>query len=199
MKNSLATLTADTALAASPARPADTFGIDKAHSQVTFQVRHLLSKTRGRFNDFEGTILMDEEHPESSSVEFRIRAASVDTDNADRDAHLRTGDFFGAEKHPEIVFKSDRIRRVSKDQYQVAGTLSLRGIDKKLVLPVSYLGAVQDPWGNRKAAFSTEVTLNRKEFGMVWNAALDNGGVVLGDEVWVSIELEVLKQAPAVS
>ena len=181
--------------AATPALAADTYTVDKDHSQATFQVRHLFSKTRGRFSDFGGTIRMDEKEIARSSVEFRIRSASIDTDNEKRDQHLRGADFFDVEKHPEIVFKSDKIRKVGKDRYQVSGTLSMRGVSKAIVLPVTFGGAGKDPWGNTKAGFATEITLNRKDFGMVWNAALDNGGVVLGDEVWVTVELEALKQS----
>lgn len=187
------------ALAVPPAFAADTYTVDKDHSQATFQVRHLFSKTRGRFTDFSGTIRMDEKNPAASSVEFRIQAASVDTDNQKRDQHLRTEDFFHVEKHPEIVFKSEKIEKVAKDRYQVAGTLTMRGVSKPVVLPVTFGGAGQDPWGNTKAGFATAITLNRKDFGMVWNAALDNGGFVLGDEVEIAVELETLRQAASAS
>jgi len=193
---SLASLLALT-LTGTPAMAADIYTVDKDHSQATFQVRHLLSKTGGRFSDFAGKVLLDEKRLEASSVEFRIRAASLDTDNEKRDQHLRAADFFDVEQHPEIVFKSEKIKKVGKDRYEVTGTFSMRGVDKRLVLPVAYLGAVKDPWGGQRAAFTTEVTLNRKEFGMVWNKALDNGGFVLGNDVWVTVELETVKQADA--
>jgi len=172
----------------------EVYGIDKDHSQVTFQVRHMLSRTRGRFTDFDGTIHLDREHPESSSVEFRVRAASIDTGNAQRDAHLRSGDFFSADEYPEVAFRSERVDLVGKDRYEATGTLSLRGVEKRLVLPVTFLGSARDPWGTVRAGFTTETVLNRKEFGMVWNAVLDNGGVMLGDEVSVTIELEGVRQ-----
>ena len=172
----------------------ETYAVDKVHSQVTFQVRHMLSRTRGRFTDFDGAIHLDREHPESSSVEFRVRAASIDTDNAQRDEHLRSGDFFSAEEYPEVIFRSERVNVVAKDRYEVTGTLSMRGVQKRIVLPVTFLGTATDPWGNVKAGFATEAVLNRKDFGMVWNAALDNGGFLLGDEVTVTIELETARQ-----
>jgi polyisoprenoid-binding protein YceI len=157
----------------------------------------MLSRTRGRFTDFDGTIRIDAKHPESSSVEFRVRAASIDTDNAQRDDHLRSGDFFDAVHHPEVVFRSEQVKRLAGDRFEVTGTLSLRGVEKRLVLPVTLLGTAKDPWGNVKAGFATEAVLNRKEFGMVWNAALESGGFLLGDEVAVTIELEALRQPAA--
>jgi polyisoprenoid-binding protein YceI len=183
-------------LASLPARAADVYTIDPAHSDVSFQVRHLVSQVRGRFNDYSGTIAMDPANLAKSSVEFRVKSASIDTQLPDRDKHLRSADFFDVEKYPEIVFKSSKITPNGKDRYNVAGTLTLRGVAKQITLPVTFLGNAKDPWGNEKAGFSTETTLNRKDFGMVWNAALDNGGVVLGDDVKIAIDLEVLKQKP---
>ena len=173
------------------------YEVDKDHSQVTFQVRHMLSRTRGRFSDFEGTVRLDPEHLESSSVDFRVWAASIDTGNAQRDEHLRSGDFFEAERYPQVIFRSERVERVAEDRYEVTGTLTLRGVEKRLVLPVTFLGSAKDPWGNVKAGFATEAVLNRKEFGMVWNAALESGGFLLGDEVSLTIELETTRQAAA--
>lgn len=192
------TLAAALTLAALPALAADVYTIDKTHSDVSFQVRHLVSQVRGKFNDYQGTINLDPANLERSSVEFRIKAASIDTDLEDRDKHLRGEDFFYVEKHPEITFKSKSIQKAGKDTYNVTGTLTLRGVAKEVTLPVTYLGAVRDPWGNDKAGFATEVTLNRKDYGINWNAALDNGGVILGEDVKVAINLETQKaKAPA--
>ena len=174
-----------------------TFVVDKAHSEAGFKVRHLLSKTAGRFTDFDGRIQFDPARLESSSVEFHIRATSVDTDVEDRDKHLRSADFFDVANHPEIVFRSESIRGAGKDRYDVTGTLSIRGIEKRVTLPVTYYGQTRDPWGNERAGFSTAITLNRKDFGMVWNKALDQGGFVLGDEVWVTLEIEAIKDKTA--
>jgi polyisoprenoid-binding protein YceI len=174
-----------------------TFVVDNGHSEASFKVRHLLSKTPGRFNDFGGRIQLDPAKPESSSVEFRIRAESVDTDLPDRDKHLRTADFFDVANHPEIVFKSESIRRAGKDLYNVTGLLSIRGIEKRVTLPVTYHGQTKDPWGNERAGFSTAITLDRKDFGMVWNKALDQGGFILGDEVWVTLEIEAIREKTA--
>jgi len=184
------------ALAAGPALAADTLVIDRGHSEAGFQVRHLFTNVRGRFGAFEGTIAMDPAKPEASSVRFTIDASSIDTDNADRDKHLRSPDFFDVANHPTITFTSEKIRAAGKDRYAVTGTLTMRGVAKTMTLPVSFLGIGKDPWGNERAGFTTSVTLNRKDFGINWNKALDNGGVLLGDEVAVTVDLEAVKQAP---
>ena len=138
---------------------------------------------------------MDPKNLPASSVEFHIKAASIDTGNqADRDKHLRTADFFDVEKYPEITFKSESIKATGKDKYDVTGTLTLHGVSKKVTLPVTYLGQAKDPWGNTRAGFETETTLNRKDYGIVWNKALDSGGVLLGDDVKVDIDLETVKK-----
>ena len=170
-----------------------TFTIDPDHSEVGFSVRHLLSRTRGRFSRFEGRVELDREHPEASHVTFQVEAASIDTRQPERDAHLRSGDFFDVERHPLVRFTSTRILPLGGVRYQVEGILELRGIRKALVLEASFLGVARDPWGGERAGFSTEVTLNRKEFGMVWNAALDNGGFILGDDVTLTIDLETVR------
>jgi polyisoprenoid-binding protein YceI len=185
------------ALTAMPVLAAEVHNIDASHSEVSFQLRHLVTQVRGNFNDYEGTINLDPANLEKSSVDFRIKAASIDTNNADRDKHLRGEDFFFVEKHPDITFKSKSIKKADKDTYNVAGTLTMRGVSKEVTLPVTYLGSVKDPWGNQKAGFATEVTLNRKDYGINWNAALDNGGFVLSDEVKVSINLETQQKKEA--
>ncbi|HET9227204.1 MAG TPA: YceI family protein [Thermoanaerobaculia bacterium] len=173
---------------------AEVHTIDASHSEVSFQIRHLVTQVRGNFNEYEGTINLDPANLEKSSVDFKIKAASIDTNHADRDKHLRAEDFFYTEKYPEITFKSKSIKKTGKDTYDVAGTLTMRGVSKEVTLPVTWLGSVKDPWGNEKAGFETSVTLNRKDYGINWNAALDNGGVVLSDEVKVAINLETQKK-----
>ena len=140
-------------LAGAPAMASDQFVIDRSHSDATFQVRHLFSRVRGRFGAFEGTITMDAAKPEASSVSFTIDAASIDTDNGDRDMHLRSPDFFDVEKFPAITFSSQQVRVVAKDRYEVTGTLFMHGVEKTVTLPVSFLGAGKDPWGNERAGF----------------------------------------------
>lgn len=179
-----------------PAQAVDTYTVDASHSEVAFQIRHLVSKVRGGFNTFEGTIQMDPADPANSSVTFAIDAASIDTDHNDRDQHLRSEDFFHVEKHPRITFESTEVKKTGEGSYEVTGTLTMRGVSKEVTLPVTYLGEVTDPWGNVKAGFETAVTLNRKDFGVNWNAALDQGGFVLGDEVSIDISLETAKKKP---
>jgi polyisoprenoid-binding protein YceI len=167
-----------------------TYAIDKTHSEAAFQVRHLISKVRGRFADFDGAIEFDEEQPAQSSVTFTIQAASIDTATPDRDAHLRSEDFFAVDKYPTVTFVSTRITPRGKDEFEVAGNLTMRGVTKAIVIPVAYLGKATDPWGNQKVAFEAELTLNRKDFGLNWNAAIEAGGFLVGDEVKVSLSIQ---------
>ena len=198
MKQKLATLAA-LVLAASPALAADTYTVDKVHSTALFTVRHLMSKVTGKFTDLSGSIQIDHAKPETSSVEFAIKTASVDTSNSQRDEHLRSADFFDAAANPEITFKSTKVKSTSKDSYAVTGTLTLRGVSKEVTLPVTVLGEGKDPMGNEKIGFEVETSLNRKDYNIVWNKALDTGGYVLGDDVKVTVTLEVAKkkEAPA--
>jgi polyisoprenoid-binding protein YceI len=182
-------------LAASPAMGAETFVIDKGHSEVGFQIRHMMSKVRGRFTDFEGRIEADRAKPQASSVELTIRATSIDTANESRDKDLRGADFFDVEKFPTITFKSTRMTPKGKDAYDVTGMLTIRGVSKEITLPVTFLGFMKSMRGQDTAGFETSITLNRKDYGIVWNRALDTG-VLLGDEVYVSINLETHKEAP---
>jgi len=175
--------------------PTRTFNIDKAHSEATFQVRHLVTKVRGHFADFAGAIQFNDEAPERSSVSFTIQAASIDTKTADRDAHLRSEDFFFVEKHPEITFVSSTITNKSGDSYDVRGTLTIRGVAKEITLLVTFLGHAIDPWGNARLGFEAETTINRKDFGLLWNAALETGGFLVGDEVKINLQIQAIAQA----
>lgn len=179
---------------ASPARAAQTFKPDPAHSEVSFQVRHFLSKVRGKFDQFDATIVKDDQNPASSSVEFTIQVASIDTGVERRDDHLRSADFFDAEKYPTITFQSSAVEKVSDSEYKVTGRLTIRGITKVVTLPVSYLGEMTDAWGHTRAGFTTETTLDRQDFGVSWNKKLDSGGYMLGDDVDVSISFEAVLQ-----
>ena len=172
---------------------AGTFAIDRTHSEVLFRVRHLLSRVGGQFRDFAGTIEFDPEHLEASSVKFAIQAASIDTSVADRDAHLRSDDFFAVERHPEITFTSDRVVSTETDTFTVSGTLTIRGITRRVELPVTYLGVAKDPWGSEKAAFEASIRLNRKDFGLTWNAALETGGLLVGDDVDVQLNVQATR------
>ena len=178
---------------------ADTYVFDKAHTEASFQVRHFVTKVRGRFDDFAGTIQVDPAKPEASSVEFTIKAASVNTGNEKRDTHLRSADFFDVEKIPEITFKSSGFKATSKDHYDVTGTLTMHGVSKVITLPVTVLGTVKTPFGDERAGFEVAVTLSRKDFGLLWNKTLETGGVMVGDEVEVAINIEAVKQKEAAS
>jgi polyisoprenoid-binding protein YceI len=173
---------------------AQAYAIDKMHSEVAFQVRHLLTKVRGRFTEFAGTVLLDQEHPEQSSASLTIDASSVDTGTPDRDTHLRSDDFFAVGTHPTLNFQSSRVVRTGDDTYDVAGTLTIRGVTKEITLPVTYLGTAKDPWGNVRAGFETSLTLNRKDFGLTWNAALETGGFLVGDEVRINLWIQAIAQ-----
>lgn len=179
-----------------PLFAADTYTIDKNHSDVSFQSRHFASKVRGRFTDFAGTIQADPSKPETSSVAFTIKTASIDTSVADRDKDLRSSNFFDVEKYPEITFKSTKIVPAGKDKFDVTGTLTMHGVSKEITLPVVFLGAAKDPWGNERASFELATRLNRKDYGINWNKALDQGGFMLGDDVDVTIALETVKKKP---
>jgi len=167
-----------------------TFTIDKTHSEAIFQVRHLVTKVRGRFTDLGGSIAFDEASPERSTVAFTIQAASIDTGTPDRDAHLRSEDFFHVEKHPAITFVSTAIRALGGDAFEVSGDLTMRGVTKRVTLPVTYLGKAKDPWGNEKIGFEAETAINRKDYGLTWNAALETGGFLVGDEVKISVSIQ---------
>ncbi len=169
-----------------------TYTFDKVHSEFLFQVRHLVTKVRGRFSDFAGAVQFNEQHPEESSVSVTINASSVDTNAPDRDQHLRSADFFFAEKYPSITFESSRIVKKSDEEFDVTGTLTIRGVSKEITLPVTYLGAAKDPWGNARLGFETEITINRKEFGLMWNAALETGGFLVGDEVKITASVQAV-------
>ena len=167
-----------------------TIAIDKTHSEATFQVRHLVTKVRGRFTDLGGSIAFDEASPEASAVSFTIQAASIDTGTPDRDAHLRSEDFFHVEQYPSITFVSTAIRARGGNQFDVTGDLTMRGVTKRITLPVTYLGTAKDPWGNEKIGFEAETTINRKDYGLVWNAALETGGFLVGDDVKISVSIQ---------
>ena len=196
MNRALATLALGAALAAPVA--GDTFAVDRTHSSATFTVRHLTSKVSGRFKDFSGTITGDPAKPAQAQVEFTVKAASIDTDEEKRDTDLRSANFFDVDKFPEITFKSTKITPASgKDHYNVAGKLTMHGVTKDVVIPVTYMGSVTDPWKNEKFGFEATTTLNRKDYGIVWNKTLDNGGLLLADEVAVTVNLEAARKKEA--
>lgn len=171
------------------ARP---YAIDPAHSEAAFQVRHLVTRVRGRFRDLEGTLTVDQERPDLSSVKATIQAASIDTAQPDRDTHLRSGDFFAVDQFPTITFASTRVAKTGSDTFDVTGDLTIRGVTRTVTLPVTYLGAAKDPWGNERLGFEAELTINRKDYGLTWNAALETGGLLVGDDVKISLAVQAL-------
>ena len=196
MKQSrLAVFAAFALTAASAFAAPETFMVDKTHSGAAFKVRHLMSSVSGKFNDFDATVNIDRAKPVASNVEFTIKTASIDTGVGDRDKHLRSADFFDAEKYPTITFKSSKIESTrDKSVFNVTGDLTMRGVTKKVTLPVTFNGFARDPWGNERAGFDIETTLNRKDYGINWNKALDQGGYLLDDNVKVSLSLEAVKK-----
>lgn len=193
MRKTLSVITLVFLLGAGSAAALDTYSIDTAHSNVGFKIRHLVARVTGSFAEFDGTIKADFENLDASSVEFVIKTASIDTGNEKRDGHLRSADFFDAEKHPEITFKSSKITKKDKDSYVVTGILNMRGIAQPVILDVDYLGEM-NAMGGTRAGFEISTTINRQDFEVSWNRTLDQGGVVLGDDVEVTINLEVVKQ-----
>ena len=173
-----------------------TWNIDPTHSAIHFAVRHMVvSKTRGRFAKWSGKILFDPENPVASSVEVSIDPASIDTADAQRDGHLRSPDFFDVEKFPTASFKSTRIEAAGGDGYRVTGDLTLHGVTRPVVLNATYEGAGKDPWGGERAGFSASLTIDRKDFGLEWNKALETGGLLVGEKVELTLEVEAVKQA----
>ncbi|MFT4571023.1 MAG: polyisoprenoid-binding protein YceI [Candidatus Binatia bacterium] len=189
----LGTAVAVLSLAASPAT-ADvvSYTIDNSHSSVQFKIRHLLSKTSGQFGTYEGTFTLDPDKRDSVSIEGNIDVASIDTRDEDRDKHLREADFFDVEKFPKITFKASELTDVNDDRTKgkLNGSLTMHGVTKPVILDVEWYGTTTDPWGNKKAGFAGFTTLNRKDFGIVWNKALDAGGFVVGEEVEIEIQIE---------
>ena len=186
------------ALAGTLASPAfaDTYQVDKQHTEAAFQVRHIFTKVRGVFRDVDGTIAFDKADPTRSTVVFRLKTASVDTGVDQRDTHLRSQDFFWADRYPEITFTSRKIVAAGANAFEVTGDLTIRGVTRQITLPVTYLGEQKDPFGNVKAGFETAISLNRTDYGLTWNKALEAGGVLVADQVDITINLEAGKEIP---
>ena len=184
----------------SPSTPAGptTWTIDLGHSAVGFAVRHMVvSKVRGRFTRWDGTIVIDEAAPERSKVEVTIAADSIDTGVADRDAHLRSGDFLETDIFPTITFKSRRIERGRDNRFRLLGDLTIREVTREVVLEAEDHGRATDPWGGRRAGFSAKTALDRREFGLQWNQLLETGGVLVGEKLEIEIEVEAVREAAA--
>jgi len=170
--------------------------LDMQHSSINFMVRHLLvAKVRGRLTRWTGALQFDEANPSASSVEVSIDAGSIDTSEAQRDAHLRSPDFFDVGKHPKITFKSTKVERTASTTYRVRGELTIRGVTRPAVLDVEYGGTLRDPFGNDRAGFSAKAVVDRKEFGINFNQVLDHGGLAFGEFVTIDMDVEATKTA----
>lgn len=165
--------------------------IDPTHSSVEFSVKHMMFATaKGRFSDVKGTITLDNENVANSSVEVEIGAASVDTRDAKRDEHLKSADFFDVESHPTLTFTSTRVEPAGGSDLKVTGDLSMHGVTKEVVLDTEFNGQGTNPWGQGVISYTAHTKINRKDFGLNWNAALESGGVLVGEDVKIAIEIE---------
>lgn len=169
------------------------YKVDPDHSSVNFVIRHFVSNVPGRFTDFDGTVKYDQQNPAASSVEFTVQAASIDTDNDDRNNHLRSPDFFDVQKFPTLSFSSTSVKPKDADTLDVTGDLTIHGVTKQVTIPVDILGTLKTPRGE-KAGFETSFTVNRKDYGVLWNRVLDAGGTVLGEDVKINIAVEADRQ-----
>jgi polyisoprenoid-binding protein YceI len=174
------------------------YAIDKAHSDIAFSVRHMVfAKVRGQFTRWTATLDFDESDPARSSVTASIESASIDTRDAQRDGHLRSADFLDAEKYPTLEFKSRKIERAGNKKFKVTGDLTIRATTREVSLDVEELGRGKDPWGNERLAFIAKTAINRGDFGLKWNQALEAGGVLVAEQVDIQIDVQALAAKPA--
>ena len=179
---------------AGAALAADEYNIDPAHSSVEFAVKHMvISTVKGNFADFSGVLMYDQNDPTKTSVDVVIKAASIDTNNDKRDNHLRSADFFETEKYPDITFKSTKIEK-TKDGLTMTGTLTIRGVSKEVSMPVQLTDTMTDPWGSVRFGAETGLDINRQDYGVSWNNVMDNGGLVVSDNVKIMINVELVKK-----
>ena len=174
---------------------AATYQVDADHSSVSFKIKHMLSKVQGNFRKFEGTIQYEPGKPETWSAAGTIDVNSLDTNNDKRDKHLKSADFFDLEKYPAIEFKTTGVKDVTENGAKIEGVLKMHGIEKPIVLDAVIGGVGQDPWGNTRAAFSATTKVNREDFGITWNQALNQGGFLLGKEVEIDLEIEAVQKS----
>ncbi|RKH14926.1 polyisoprenoid-binding protein [Corallococcus sp. CA053C] len=174
------------------------WNIDTTHTGIHFSVRHMvIAKVRGSFQQFSGTLTLDEENPTASAVSVRIDTASINTGVAQRDNHLRSADFFDVEKFPAITFQSTKVEQASGKGLRVTGNLTIRDITREVVLEAEALGVGKDPWGNLKAAFEAKGTVDRRDFGLTWNQALETGGVLVGEKIEITLEVQAARAQTA--
>jgi len=176
----------------------ETWVLDPTHSELQFKIKHLMISTvTGQFNQFIATVETEGDDFSTAKAHFRADVSSISTNNEQRDAHLKNGDFFDAEKYPEIIFEGERMEKKGDDEYKLYGTLTMRGVNKKLTLDVDFGGITKDPWGNIRTGFSVSGKINRYDFGMSFGAVSETGGLLLGDEVKINANVQFVKQAVA--
>lgn len=174
--------------------------IDPTHSEIGFKIKHLMiTNVSGKFDGFEAEVASEEEDFTTAQIEARIKTASINTNNLQRDEHLRNSDFFEVEKHPDILFTSTRVEKIDNENFVLHGNLTLKGTTKQVKLNVEYSGITKDPWGNQRAGFIITGRINRSDFGLNFNAALETGGLVLGEEVKINSEVQLVKQTASVA
>jgi polyisoprenoid-binding protein YceI len=173
-----------------------TYTLDPAHSRIGFVARHaMVTKVRGAFNEFTGTAVLDGDNPANSTVSVTIKTASIDTRNAQRDGHLRSNDFLSMEEYPEITFVSTAASQTGPEEFELTGDLTIKGVTNSVTIPFTYEGTATDPFGNFRVGFEGSVTINRKDYGVTWNAALEGGGVLVSDKVVLEFEISAVKNA----
>jgi polyisoprenoid-binding protein YceI len=173
-----------------------TYTLDPAHTRIGFVARHaMVTKVRGSFNEFEGTATLDGADPAKSTAKVTINAASIDTRNAQRDAHLRSNDFLAMEEYPEITFVATSVAQTGPTSLELTGDLTIKGVSNSVTIPFEFEGAATDPFGNLRAGFEGAVTINRKDYGITWNAALETGGVLVSEKVTLEFEVSAIKTA----
>ena len=173
-----------------------TYTLDPAHTRIGFVARHaMVTKVRGSFDEFAGTAVLDGANPANSRVEVTIEAASIDTRNAQRDEHLRGNDFLAMQEYPKITFASTGVRQAGETTFEVTGDLTIKGVTNEITIPFEFEGTAKDPFGNQRVGFEGSVTINRKDYGVTWNAALEGGGVLVSDKVTLEFEISAIKTA----
>ena len=169
------------------------WAIDPTHSEIGFKVKHMMfTNVSGKFGTYEATIATEDDNFENAAIEFSADINSINTNNADRDNHLKSADFFDAENHPKLTFKASSFAK-DGDDYELTGDLSIKGVTKSVKFPVEFSGLMKDPWGNTKVGLNIYGKINRKDWGLNWNSALETGGVLVGEEVKLNIELQLIK------
>ena len=190
----MSTSTTTSTNTSSTTSPTGTYAIDPSHSRIGFVARHaMVTKVRGSFNEFDGSGFFDADNPANSHLELTIAAASIDTRNADRDAHLRSNDFFDMEQHPEITFTSTSVEQTDDDTFRVTGDLTIKGVTKPVTVNFEHSGTAVDPFGNQRIGLDGSTTVNRKDWGVNWNAALDAGGVLVSEKVTLEFEVSAIR------